>query len=115
MFPLSRSQAELAALAAELKSQKREVPPALAALGEEIRTSIREAYQEACARHIVTAYPHMRFHLMATCTCSPNEKGERIDRDGLPLWHKMEGCPKCDPLVYTPNIIKLNPLEARKS
>lgn len=104
--PLAKTQAEMAALAAKLKAEKRQCHPALAAIGQEIRESIRDEHD----RRVVAAI-YMR-HKMKPCICTTNEAGERIDRDGLPLWHKMEGCPKCDPLVYTPNI---TPTAPRKS
>ena len=37
------------------------------------------------------------------CTCSI-KNGVRVDKDGLPMWHKMEGCPACDWQIYTPDI-----------
>ena len=106
MADLSRTQAEMAALAEKLKADQRKVHPVFAQIGQEILESIQEERDRRVAAAI-----YMR-NKMKPCTCSTNEKGERIDRDGLPLWHKMEGCPKCDPLVYTPNI---TPTAPRKS
>ena len=37
------------------------------------------------------------------CNCSTKD-GVRLDKDGIPMWHKMEGCPSCDWQIYTPDI-----------
>jgi len=48
------------------------------------------------------------------CNCSVKD-GVRVDKDGLPLWVKMEGCPSCDWQLYTPEVgPKLTPQQMRK-
>ena len=43
------------------------------------------------------------------CSCTTKD-GKRFDKDDLPMWLKMEGCPACDWKIYTPD----TPIEVKE-
>ena len=50
---------------------------------------------------------------MIVCSICSTKDGVRLDSDGIPMWHKMEGCPRCDKQIYTPDFNQ-DELEALK-